>query len=276
VLVVDPGGFVAASSLTNGTSAGGAAPGPGDTTCLEARDLAVHFEGVKAVDGVDLVLRRGEILGLIGPNGAGKTTFVNALTGFQRLTAGRVSLDGVDATGWSANRLARAGLTRTFQNVRPFPRLTVMENVEVGAVGTGLGRREARSLARELLARLGLARRAHERASGLPHGEERRLGIVRALASRPRYLLLDEPAAGLNEVEADALVAALGAVRDDFGCGLMVIEHDMRVIMTLCERVQVLDYGRTLAVGAPAEVRQNDAVLTAYLGHRRESSHAQN
>jgi branched-chain amino acid transport system ATP-binding protein len=242
---------------------------------LEATGFAVHFEGVKAVDGVDLTLRRDEILGLIGPNGAGKTTFVNALTGFQRLTAGAVTIDGVEVTGWSASRLARTGLARTFQSVRLFPRLTVLENVEAAGVGVGLGRRGARELAVELLTRLGLAGRAHELASGLPHGEERRLGIVRALASRPRYLLLDEPAAGLNEVEADELVVALAGIRDDFGCGLMVIEHDMRVIMSLCERIQVLDYGRTISIGTPEEVRNDQAVLTAYLGRRREGRRAE-
>jgi branched-chain amino acid transport system ATP-binding protein len=235
---------------------------------VEVRELAVHFEGVKAVDGVDLILRRGEILGLIGPNGAGKTTFVNALTGFQRLTAGAVSIDGVDVTGWSPSRLTRAGLARTFQSVRLFPRLTVLENVEAGAVGVGLGRRAARERAVELLLALGLAGRAHDPASGLPHGEERRLGVMRALASRPKYLLLDEPAAGLNEVEADELVRALAQIRDDFGCGLMIIEHDMRVIMSLCERIQVLDYGRTISIGTPEEVRSDPAVLTAYLGRR--------
>jgi branched-chain amino acid transport system ATP-binding protein len=241
---------------------------------LEARGLAVHFEGVKAVDGVDLTLSQGEILGLIGPNGAGKTTFVNAITGFQPPTAGSVELDGVEVTGWNANRLARAGVVRTFQSVRLFSRLSVLENVEVGAVGGGMGRPEARRLAIDLLRRFGLAERAHEMGVGLPHGQERRLGIVRALAGRPRYLLLDEPAAGLNEAEGDELVEALGRIRDDFECGLLVIEHDMRVIMRLCERLQVLDYGKTIALGTPAEVRKDPAVLTAYLGRRRERADA--
>ena len=241
---------------------------------LEVRDLAVHFEGVKAVDGVDLELVRGEILGLIGPNGAGKTTFVNAITGFQAPTTGTIDLDGVDVTGWSPSRLARRGIVRTFQSVRLFPRLTVLENIEVAAVGSGLGRREARLLAIELLKRFDLAGRTHELGTGLPHGQERRLGIVRALACRPRYLLLDEPAAGLNEAESDELVGALGAIRDDFGCGLLVIEHDMRVIMRLCERLQVLDYGKTIAIGTPAEVRKDPAVLVAYLGQRRGSTDA--
>jgi branched-chain amino acid transport system ATP-binding protein len=241
---------------------------------VDVRGVAVHFEGVKAVDGVDLRLSPAEILGLIGPNGAGKTTFVNAITGFQHLTAGSVHVDGVDVTGWGASRIARAGLVRTFQSVRLFPRLSVLENVEAGAVGNGLGRAAARRLAFDLLDRFGLADRAHQLGSGLPHGEERRLGIVRALAGSPRYLLLDEPAAGLNEAEGDELVAALGRVRDDYGCGLLVIEHDMRVIMRLCERLQVLDYGKTIAIGSPEQVRADPAVLTAYLGRRRGETDA--
>jgi branched-chain amino acid transport system ATP-binding protein len=241
---------------------------------LDVRGLAVHFEGVKAVDGVDLRLTPGEILGLIGPNGAGKTTFVNAITGFQPLTAGSVRVDGVDVSTWGASRIAKLGLVRTFQSVRLFHHLSVLENVEAGAVGSGLGRAQARKLAASLLERLGLAERAHAPGSGLPHGQERRLGIVRALAARPRYLLLDEPAAGLNEAEGDELVEALARIRDDFGCALLVIEHDMRVIMRLCERLQVLDYGKTIAIGTPAEVRADPAVLTAYLGRRKGESDA--
>jgi branched-chain amino acid transport system ATP-binding protein len=237
---------------------------------LQARGVKVHFEGVKAVDGVDLHLAKGEILGLIGPNGAGKTTVVNALTGFAALTEGTVELAGDDVTGWSAHKLARAGLLRTFQNVRLFPKLTVLENVEVGGCGVGISRREARRQAADLLDDFGLGHRGSSRAHGLPHGEERRVGILRALASRPAVLLLDEPAAGLNEAESDELVATLRHARERFGCGLMVIEHDMRVIMSLCERVHVLDYGRTLSVGTPDEIRADAAVVTAYLGTRKE------
>jgi branched-chain amino acid transport system ATP-binding protein len=218
------------------------------------------------VDGVDLTLRKSEILGLIGPNGAGKTTLVNALSGFQRPSSGSVALDGRDVTGWSPNRLARQGLARTFQSVRLFHGLTVAENVELGGVGVGTTRRAARRHATELLERLGLADKADMLAAGLPHGLERRLGIVRSLATRPAFLLLDEPAAGLNEQESDELVQTLTTIRDDFLCGLVVIEHDMRLIMRLCERIQVLDHGKTIAVGAPAEVRADPAVLTAYLG----------
>ncbi len=235
---------------------------------LEARDLKVHFGGVRAVDGVGLALRKGEILGLIGPNGAGKTTLVNALSGFQKPTAGTVLLDGTDVTGWRPHRLARRGLARTFQSVRLFPDLTVLENVELGGVGVGMRRPAARRWARDLLERLRLADKAALYATGLPHGLERRLGIIRALAAKPAFLLLDEPAAGLNEQESDELVASLSLIRDDFSCALMVIEHDMRVIMRLCERIQVLDHGKTISIGTPGEVRQDPAVLIAYLGRR--------
>jgi branched-chain amino acid transport system ATP-binding protein len=236
---------------------------------VNVRGLAVHFEAVKAVDGVDLHLEPGEILGLIGPNGAGKTTFVNAITGFQVPTAGTVVVDGRNVTGWSPSRLARFGLARTFQSVRLFPYLSVLENIEVGAVGNGSSRAAARAFAIELLERFGLRELAYHQGAGLPHGQERRLGVLRALATRPRYLLLDEPAAGLDERESDELVASLAGIRDDFGCSLLVIEHDMRVIMRLCERLQVLDYGKTIAVGTPEQVRSDPAVLTAYLGRRR-------
>jgi ABC-type branched-subunit amino acid transport system ATPase component len=240
---------------------------------LEARGLEVHFGGVHAVDGVDLELRQGEILGLIGPNGAGKTTLVNALSGFQKPSAGSVALEGVDVTGWNPHQLARRGLARTFQSVRLFPGLTVLENVELGGVGVGMRRSAARRAAYELLERLGLADLAAALATGLPHGLERRLGMLRALAARPHFLLLDEPAAGLNERESDQLVGALTLVRDDFSCGLMVIEHDMRVIMQLCERIQVLDYGKTISAGTPAQVRADPVVVTAYLGRRAVDAH---
>jgi branched-chain amino acid transport system ATP-binding protein len=238
------------------------------TEFLEARGLKVHFGGVHAVDGVDLALPKGEILGLIGPNGAGKTTLVNALSGFQKPNGGTVSLGGTDVTGWRPHRLARRGLARTFQSVRLFPDLTVLENVELGGVAVGMRRPAARRWALDLLDRLKLDDKAHLYATGLPHGLERRLGIVRALAAKPAFLLLDEPAAGLNEQESDELVASLTLIRDDFSCALMVIEHDMRVIMRLCERIQVLDYGKTISIGTPAEVRNDPAVLTAYLGRR--------
>ncbi len=239
-----------------------------DTELLQARGLRVHFGGVHAVDGVDLVLKKGEILGLIGPNGAGKTTLVNALSGFQKPTAGTVLMNGHDVTGLSPHKLARRGLARTFQSVRLFPGLTVLENVELGGVGVGMRRPAARKWACELLERLKLDDMAGLYGIGLPHGLERRLGIVRALAAKPTFLMLDEPAAGLNEQESDELVDSLTLIRDDFSCALVVIEHDMRLIMRLCERIQVIDYGKTISIGTPAQVRSDPAVLTAYLGRR--------
>ena len=233
---------------------------------LEARDVRVHIRGVRAVDGVDLTLRNEEILGLIGPNGAGKTTLVNVLSGFQRVTTGVVMLDGREITTWPAAEIARAGLVRTFQDVGLFPGLTSIENVEVAALSVAASRRRARSVAIELLARVRLEHRAGFAAGRLPHHEARRLTIARALATRPSFLLLDEPAAGLTESEADELVGALAAVRAELRIGLLVIEHDMRVIMGLSERIQVLDHGRTIAIGTPAQVRGDPAVRTAYLG----------
>jgi branched-chain amino acid transport system ATP-binding protein len=237
-----------------------------DIRCLEAHDLRVHFEGLRALDGVDLCLNEREILGLIGPNGAGKTTLVNTLSGFQRPTAGRIALSGTDITRSKPHQRARQGLVRTFQNIRLFGSLTVFENVEASALGLGLARVEARRRASQVLERLRLDTYTHAAAAGLPHGHQRRLGIARALVMRPSFLLLDEPAAGLNERESALLVETLAGIRNDFGCALLVIEHDMQVIMRLCDRIQVLDHGRTISTGTPVEVREDPAVLEAYLG----------
>src|SRR5436190_23799298 len=168
---------------------------------LVAEGIRVHYEGVRAVDGVDLTLERGQIMGLIGPNGAGKTTFMNAVSGFVQLTGGKVVLDGVDVTAWPPHRLVTRGLVRTFQDVATFPGLTVFENVELGALGAGLSRRAARARAWELLDNLGLRARARLPASALPHGDERRVGIARAVAVGPKFLLLDEPAAGPHDAQ---------------------------------------------------------------------------
>lgn len=241
-----------------------AVPRPGGQ--LSTRAVKVHFNGVKAIDGVDLIVGQGEILGLIGPNGAGKTTLVNVLTGHQRPTSGSVHLGGKDITRWSPARRARAGLARTFQGARLFDRLSVFENVEAAAVAAGLNRRAARARTVELLDFFQLITVAGQEARTLPHGTARRLGVARALALDPSFLLLDEPAAGLAEDESAELVELLKEVRNRHTLGVVVIEHDMSLVLSLCERIHVLHHGETLAVGSPSDISQNASVVQAYLG----------
>jgi branched-chain amino acid transport system ATP-binding protein len=250
------------------------APPPVSEDRLEAFGVKVLFTGVRAVDGVDLTLERNEILGVIGPNGAGKTTLVNALSGFQPVTEGRIELGGVDVTSSSPERLARAGVVRTFQTVRLFAGLTVLENVEASSAARAADRSSASESALAALDLMQLTDRAHEPARALSHGQQRRLGIARALATRPRFLLLDEPAAGLNEDESEELREALQRIHADFECGLLIIEHDMDVIMRLCSRIQVLNYGTTICIGTPAEVQEDAAVVLAYLGAPQERAGA--
>jgi branched-chain amino acid transport system ATP-binding protein len=233
---------------------------------LRATGVCVEFVGVRALQDVDLEVARGEILGLIGPNGAGKTTLVNVLSGFQRPTAGDVWLGDRRVTGRSPEQRTRLGLSRTFQSVRLFEQLTVLENVEAAGLAIGLSRRAAADRARELLERFGLGPRGGSRAASLPYGDERRLGLARALAGNPAFLLLDEPAAGLDEQEGDELFDLLQALPAQEGCGIVLIEHDMRLVMRLCHRLQVIDHGQTISVGAPEVVRNDPAVLEAYLG----------
>jgi len=233
---------------------------------LKAVGVSRSFQGVQALDDVDLELAPGELVGLIGPNGAGKTTLVNLFTGFDIPSSGRIALGELEITRWPPHRRGRAGLARTFQHGRLFRGLSVRENVEVAALGVGASPSEARSLAGELLGLLGLGARAADQAAILPHGDERRLGVARALALRPAFVLMDEPAAGLHEGEIPAFAAVVRSVSEEFGAGVLLIDHNVALIMEVCTRIQVLDRGRTLAVGTPDEIRRNSDVATAYLG----------
>jgi branched-chain amino acid transport system ATP-binding protein len=241
---------------------------------LEVSDVAVRFEGLAAIDGVSFSLDRRDIFGLIGPNGAGKTTLVNVISGFQRPTRGRVLLDGLDVTGWPPHRRGTNGLSRTFQAVRLFRGMSVLENLEVAAVGAGHGRRSAERRAREILEWMGFGHRAADPADALPYGDERRVGIGRALAMAPRYVLLDEPAAGLTDAECDELMELIARIPEDFRCGVLLIEHNMRLIMGVCHRIHVIDSGKTIAEGTPAEIRVDPAVIRAYLGSKSEQARA--
>ena len=233
---------------------------------LRATGVSRAFEGIHALRGVDLELHRHEVVGLIGPNGAGKTTLVNVLSGFDFPTAGSVSLGNELITAWSPHRRGRAGLARTFQHSRSFGSLSVRENVEVAALGSGAGSRVARERAVSLLELLGLEAYARRPAAALAHGDERKLGVARALATAPRFVLMDEPAAGLPEAEVPDFAAVVRTVRSDYEAGVLLIDHNMALIMEVCDRIQVLDQGRTLAEGTPEEIRRNLDVTTAYLG----------
>ena len=228
--------------------------------------MSRSFEGVHALRDVTLELRRGEILGLIGPNGAGKSTLVNVLSGFDRPSSGAIELEGRDITRWRPSRRGRAGLARTFQHSHAFRSLSVRENVEVAALGAGTPPRAARERAEELLAALALSANADAPADALAQGDERRLGVARALATSPRFVLLDEPGAGLPEAELPALSEVVRSVRDDREAGVLLIDHNMGLIMEICDRIHVLDQGRTLAEGSPADIRANLDVAAAYLG----------
>jgi branched-chain amino acid transport system ATP-binding protein len=224
------------------------------------------FEGVQALRGVSLTLARGEVVGLIGPNGAGKSTLVNVLSGFDRPDEGSVELSGQDVTRWWPHRRGRKGLARTFQHAHAFRDLTVRENVEVSALGVGAGPGEATRRADALLDRLGLRRYAEAPAASLAHGDERRLGVARALATEPAFVLLDEPAAGLPEAEVPDFAALVRSIASDHDAGVLLIDHNMALIMETCDRIQVLDQGTVLAEGTPAEIRANLDVAAAYLG----------
>jgi branched-chain amino acid transport system ATP-binding protein len=233
---------------------------------LSVQEVTKSFGPRPLFTGLSLDLRVGERIGLIGPNGAGKSTLVNLMTGFDLPTSGTVELDGREITDWSPHRRARSGLARTFQHSKSFRDLTVRENIEVAALGVGAGPGEARARADELLPLLRLRSQADQPAGSLAHGDERRLGVARALAMRPSFVLMDEPAAGLPEAEVPEFAAVVRAVRDDHGAGVLLIDHNMALIMGVCDRIHVLDQGSTLAAGAPGEIRSNLDVAAAYLG----------
>jgi branched-chain amino acid transport system ATP-binding protein len=221
---------------------------------------------VQALREVTLELRRDEVVGLVGPNGAGKSTLVNIITGFDQPDEGTVELEGREITGWSSHRRARAGLARTFQHSRSFGTLSVRENVEVAALGVGAGPREARRRADQLLELLGLTSLSGSDAAALAHGDERRLGVARVLATEPAFVLMDEPAAGLPEAEVPEFAQVVRSLRDEHGTGVLLIDHNMALVMGVCDRIHVLDQGRTLAAGTPQEIRGNLDVAAAYLG----------
>jgi branched-chain amino acid transport system ATP-binding protein len=233
---------------------------------LRATAVSRAFTGVQALEDVTLELRRHEIVGLIGPNGAGKTTLVNVMSGFDAPSEGRVELDDQDVTRWPPAKRGRAGLARTFQHNRSFRGLSVRENVEVAALGVGARARTARERADRLLELLELDSQAGVPATALPHGDERKLGVARALATEPKYVLLDEPAAGLTEADVPGFTEVLRRVRDDYEAGVLLIDHNMALVMAVCDRIHVLDEGRMLAAGTPDEIRGNLDVAAAYLG----------
>jgi branched-chain amino acid transport system ATP-binding protein len=232
---------------------------------LDVRSVSKSFGGLKAVDGINLSIAEGEIVGLIGPNGAGKTTLFNCIAGAFPVTAGQILLRGNDLTGFSAHRVCRAGLARTHQIVKPFGGLTVLDNVVVGALNQTADMAKARRIAEETLEITGLAHRARDQASSLPLPGRKRLEISRALATGPKVLLLDEVMAGLNPTEVEQAIGLIQRIRDS-GISLLVIEHLMRVILSVSDKIVVMHHGQKLAEGLPQDIIKNPVVIKAYLG----------
>ncbi len=256
------------------------------TPLLEVRGLSRSFRGLRALTDFDLRLPAESIHGVIGPNGAGKTTLFNVLSGFLRPSAGTMAFDGTDITGSRAYQVARLGIARTFQNIRLFGDLTVLDNVKVALqrqtrrslvsslLSSGGSRRAERDLedrAIALLELFGLADQHDRLARNLPYGDQRRLEIARAVGTQPRLLLLDEPNAGMNPIETQGLLALIRRLRDEFHITVILVAHDIPLVMNLCDHIQVLNYGRLIAAGDPASVRTNPDVIAAYLGQARHA-----
>ena len=248
---------------------------------LETKKLGITFGGLKAVQNFDLQIYEGELVGLIGPNGAGKTTVFNMLTGVYVPTEGTVLLDGVPLNGKKPHQFVAAGVARTFQNIRLFKQMTVIENVKAAFTKDirynmldatlrtpkfWKAERETTEKAMDLLAICHLEDKADVIAANLPYGQQRKLEIARALATNMKVLLLDEPAAGMNPTETAELLECINTIRSRFGVAILLIEHDMALVMNVCERIQVIDYGRTIAAGLPEEIANNPRVIAAYLG----------
>jgi len=248
---------------------------------LEARGATKKFGGLVAVNGLDFSMEAGQIVSVIGPNGAGKTTFFNCIAGFYRIDEGTITFDGQPIQGLPPDKIAHLGISRTYQNIRLFANMTTMENVLVGlhhhmhsswiaavlrTPGTMREEREADEEARRLLRYVGLRGKGDSQAGKLAYGDQRRLEVARALANKPRLLLLDEPTAGMNPAETSDMTALIRRLRDDLGLSVLLIEHEMRVVMGISERITVLDYGEKIAEGTPAEIRSNARVIEAYLG----------
>ena len=237
---------------------------------LGARDVSVQFEGLKALSQVTLTVPQGRITGLIGPNGAGKTTLINGLTGFQPVGTGTVELEGEVLNGIAAHKLRRKGVARTFQSGRLFRELPVVDNLEVTGVGLGQTRREAITEAERVMSWLGISHLGSTIAGTLPYTDERRVAIGRAIMCTPRYLLLDEPAAGMSEHESHDLAGVIRRIAGELGVGVLLIEHNIGLVLELCERIFVLDSGEIIEVGSPAQIRDSDAVRHAYMGTQRD------
>jgi branched-chain amino acid transport system ATP-binding protein len=233
---------------------------------LDADKVSVAFAGLKALSNVDLTVTSGQIVGLIGPNGAGKTTLVNVLTGFQAATEGGVQLDGQPLLGLKPNEVRRNGIARTFQGGRLFRDLPVIDNLEVTGVGLGQSRAAAISDAEAMLDWVGIAPLANRIAGTLPYTDERRVAIGRALIGKPKFILLDEPAAGMSAKEASDLSALIRRIAGEMGCGVLLIEHNVGLVLNLCDHIVVLDSGAVIETGAPAQIRDSEKVRHAYMG----------